>query len=67
LSGMARNRVYLALPLYVFITSKLEQIGGGPDGMAIPSGRSIWVVLPLAFGAVGQLDRIDSWKTDLNR
>ena len=55
------------LPLYVFFTANLQQIGGCPDGTAIPSGRSIWVVLPLAFGAAGQLDRIDSWKTDLNR
>jgi hypothetical protein len=53
--------------LYVFFAAILQQIGGCPDGMAIPSGRSIWVVLPLAFRAAGQLDRFESWKTDLNR
>ncbi len=54
-------------PLYVFLAINLQQIDGCPDGMAIPSGRSIWVVVPLASRAAGQLDRVDSWKTDLNR
>lgn len=54
-------------PLYVSLAVILQKGGGIPDGMAIPSGSSIWVVLPLASWAVGQLDRAETWKTDLNR
>ena len=65
IAPMIRRR--LMSPLYVSLTAKHDQNGGRSDGMAIPSERAIWVVVPLVLWTVGQLDRIVSWKTDLNR